>query len=50
MESVIKIVNENSDKVIKENNFLAIGFQNRLATRLMNIFQKNKIVVNNKII
>lgn len=50
MESVIKIVNENSDKVIKENNFLAIGFQNRLVTRLMNIFQKNKIVVNNKII
>lgn len=49
MESVIKIVNENSDKVIKENNFLTIGFQNRLSTRLMHIFQKYRIVVNNKI-
>ena len=50
MKSVIKEVNENSDKVIKENNFLTIGFQNRLSTRIMHIFQKYKIVVNSTII
>ena len=50
MKSVIKEVNENSDKVIKENNFLTIGFQNRLSTRIMHIFQKYKIVVSSTII
>lgn len=50
MKSIIKEVNENSDKVIKENNFLTIGFQNRLSTRIMHIFQKYKIIVNSTII
>ena len=40
MKSIIKEVNEKSDDVIRENNFLVIGFQKRLSTRIMHIFQK----------
>lgn len=50
MKSIMNEINENSDNVIKENNFLTIGFQNRLSTRIMHIFQKYKIVVNSNII
>ena len=50
MKSIIKEVNEKSDDVIRENNFLVIGFQKRLSTRIMHIFQKYKIVVNNNIV
>ena len=50
MKSIIKEVNEKSDDIIRENNFLVIGFQKRLSTRIMHIFQKYKIVVNNNIV
>ena len=50
MKSIIREVNEKSDDIIRENNFLVIGFQKRLSTRIMHIFQKYKIVVNNNIV
>lgn len=50
MKSIIKEVNEKSDDIIRENNFLVIGFQKRLSTRIMHIFKKYKIVVNNNIV
>lgn len=50
MKSIIKEVNEKSDDVIKENNLLINAFQSRVSTRLVHIFEKHKITVNNKVI
>ena len=39
-----------ADDVIKDNNFLFAAYQNRLCLRLVHIFEKYKIPVNQKII
>lgn len=39
-----------ADDIIKDNNFLFAAYQNRLCIRLMHIFEKYKIPVNQKII
>ncbi len=39
-----------ADDVIKDNNFLFTAYQNRLCLRLVHIFEKYKIPVNQKII
>ena len=50
MKSAIKIVENNSSNIIRDNNFLFVAFQNRLTARLVHIFEKYKIPMNKNII
>jgi hypothetical protein len=50
MNTIDKKIDEWTDDVIKDNNFLFVAFQNRLSLRLVNIFKKYSIPVNKKII
>ncbi len=50
MNTIDKKIDEWTDDVIKDNNFLFVAFQNRLSLRLVNIFKKYNIPVNKKII
>ena len=50
MENLGNKINDYADDVIKDNNFLFESFQGRLSLRIMHIFEKYKIPVNQKII
>ena len=43
-------INKNSRDIIKDNNFLFGAFENRLITRLVNIFEKYKIPMNKNLL
>ena len=43
-------INDGGKSIIDDNNFLFVAFQNRLVTRLVNIFDKYKIPMNKKIL
>ena len=50
MNSIGDKIESNADDIIKDNNFLFAAYQNRLCLRLIHIFEKYKIPVNQKII
>ena len=50
MNTISKKIDEWTDDVIKDNNFLFVAFQNRLSLRIVNIFKKYNIPINKKII
>ncbi len=50
MNTIDKKIDLWADDVIKDNNFLFVAYQNRLCLRLVHIFEKYKIPVNQKII
>ena len=50
MNSIMLKISDNGKSIIDDNNFLFVAFQNRLVTRLVNIFDKYKIPINKKIL
>lgn len=50
MNSIMFKINDSGKSIIDDNNFLFVAFQNRLVTRLVNIFDKYKIPMNKKIL
>ncbi len=50
MNSIMFKINDGGKSIIDDNNFLFVAFQNRLVTRLVNIFDKYKIPMNKKIL
>ena len=46
MNSIMLKISDNGKSIIDDNNFLFVAFQNRLVTRLVNIFDKYKIPIN----
>jgi hypothetical protein len=50
MRSAMDTINKNSRDIIKDNNFLFGAFENRLITRLVNIFEKYKIPMNKNLL
>ena len=50
MNSIGNKIDEVADDIIKDNNFLFAAYQNRLCLRLVHIFEKYKIPVNQKIV
>lgn len=50
MKSIIDKIKNNANDVIKDNNFLIVAYQNRLSSRMINIFEKYSIPFNKNII
>ena len=50
MNSIGNKIERDVEDIIKDNNFLFAAYQNRLCLRLIHIFEKYKIPVNQKII
>ena len=50
MKSIIEKLKSNANDVIKDNNFLIVAYQNRLSSRMVNIFEKYTIPFNKNII
>lgn len=50
MNSIMFKIDDSGKSIIDDNNFLFVAFQNRLVTRLVNIFDKYKIPMNKKIL
>ena len=50
MKSIIDKIKNNANDVIKDNNFLIVAYQNRLSSRMINIFEKYGIPFNKNII
>ncbi len=50
MNSIGNKIERDVEDIIKDNNFLFAAYQNRLSLRLVHIFEKYKIPVNQKII
>lgn len=50
MNSIMFKIIDGGKSIIDDNNFLFVAFQNRLVTRLVNIFDKYKIPMNKKIL
>lgn len=50
MNSIMFKIDDGGKSIIDDNNFLFVAFQNRLVTRLVNIFDKYKIPMNKKIL
>ena len=50
MNSIMIKINDSGKSIIDDNNFLFVAFQNRMVSRLVNIFDKHKIPMNKKIL